>query len=55
MNVGYVGFKPGKEISAGTPIVLFRPHKLGWQVRPIHVRADRRAACAKLWTDTAFS
>ena len=42
LNVGNVGFKPGKEISSGKPIVLFRPHGLGWQVRPIHIRDGRR-------------
>ena len=55
MNVGYVGFKPGKEIASGKPIVLFRPHGLGWEVRPIHIPAGRRASCAELWVDTAFS
>jgi hypothetical protein len=55
MNVGYVGFKPGKEISGGKPIVLFRPHGLGWEVRPIHIPAGRRSSCAELWVDTAFS
>ncbi len=55
MNVGYVGFKPGKEITGGKPIVLFRPHRLGWEVRPIHISAKKRGDCARLWTNTGFT
>jgi hypothetical protein len=51
MNVGFVGYKPGKSISKGLPIVLFRPHGLGWEVRPIHTVAP---GCASLKTDTTF-
>lgn len=54
LNVGNVGYKPGRSIDRGDPIVLFKPHKLGWQVRPIHIDAANRAACASLRTDTAF-
>jgi hypothetical protein len=50
MNVGYVGYKPGKAISKGIPIVLFRPHEEGWEERPIHTRAG----CGPLWIDTKF-
>ncbi|MGA9856718.1 MAG: hypothetical protein WBQ18_02580, partial [Solirubrobacteraceae bacterium] len=32
MNVGNVGYNPGHAIRTGKPIVVFRPHKLGWQV-----------------------
>jgi hypothetical protein len=55
MNVGYVGYKPGKSISKGLPIVYFKPHGYGWQVRPIHIRAAERARCAALRTETPFS
>jgi hypothetical protein len=55
MNVGYVGYKPGKEISKGVPIVYFKPHGNGWQVKPIHIRASDRARCAALKTQTPFS
>ncbi|MGB0097928.1 MAG: hypothetical protein WBP81_35995 [Solirubrobacteraceae bacterium] len=55
LNVGNVGYKPGREIRRGQPIVLFRPHLLGWQVRPIHIRAADRASCTRLTTDTPFS
>ena len=54
LNVGNVGYKPGRAIEKGDPIVLFKPHQLGWQVRPIHTLASNRAACASLRTDTAF-
>jgi len=54
LNVGNVGYKPGRSIAKGDPIVLFKPHRLGWQVRPIHTVAPNRAACASLRTDTAF-
>lgn len=54
LNVGNVGYKPGRSINKGDPIVLFKPHKLGWQVRPIHILAANRAACSSLRTDTDF-
>jgi hypothetical protein len=54
LNVGNVGFKPGRSISRGKPIVLFRPHLLGWQVRPIHIPPAEQAACGRLRGDTAF-
>jgi hypothetical protein len=52
LNVGNVGYKPGRSINKGNPIVFFKPHQLGWQVRPIHTLASNRAACASLRTDT---
>jgi hypothetical protein len=55
LNVGNVGFRPGRSINKGTPIVLFKPHESGWQVRPIHILAANRASCASLRTDTAFN
>jgi hypothetical protein len=55
LNVGNVGYKPGREIERGYPIVLLKPHSGGWQVRPIHTLPARRAACAGLRTDTQFS
>ena len=54
LNVGNVGFRPGKSISQGLPIVLFKPHDQGWQVRPIHIGAAKAGQCAKLRTDTRF-
>ncbi len=54
LNVGNVGYKPGRSINKGNPIVLFKPHMLGWQVRPIHTLPANRAACSSLRTDTVF-
>jgi hypothetical protein len=54
LNVGYVGYKPGKSIHKGLPIVYFKPHDYGWQVRPIHSSPTDAASCALLRTDTAF-
>jgi hypothetical protein len=55
MNVGYVGYKPGKSIHKGLPIVYFKPHGYGWQVKPIHLLASDRTRCAALATETSFS
>jgi hypothetical protein len=46
LNVGKVGYKPGKAIAQGKPIVFFHSHHNGWQVRPIHTPA----ACERLRT-----
>jgi hypothetical protein len=54
LNVGVIGYKPGREIDSGRPIVIFKPHRRGWQVRPVHIPVAR-AWCAGLRTDTAFS
>jgi hypothetical protein len=48
MNVGNVGYKPGRSINQGHPIVLFKRHQLVWTVRPIHTRAAQRAKCLRL-------
>jgi hypothetical protein len=50
LNVGNVGFHPGKAIDKGDPIVVFKPHLQGWQVRPYHTSSR----CDRLRTDTAF-
>lgn len=50
LNVGNVGYRPGKAIGRGEAIVLFKPHLRGWQVRTYHTPPG----CAALRTDTAF-
>jgi hypothetical protein len=55
LNVGKVGYKPGREIDRGDPIVVLKPHNGGWQVRPVHTRPVKQAQCASLRTDTDFS
>jgi hypothetical protein len=52
MNVGNVGYMPGRSINQGHPIVLFKRHERGWTVRPIHTRAADRASCQRLRADT---
>jgi hypothetical protein len=47
MNVGKVGYKPGREIRSGRALVFFKPLSLGWQVHPIHLPAARHRACAQ--------
>jgi hypothetical protein len=55
MNVGNVGFHPGRSIRAGTPIVLFLPREHGWKIRPVHTLPGELAACAGMRTDTELS
>jgi hypothetical protein len=55
LNVGVVGYKPGREIDSGRPIVIFKPRGRGWQVRPVHTLASARVSCAALRTDTSFT
>lgn len=55
INVGNVGFRPGRSIHRGDPIVLFKPHQRGWVVLPIHSPAPRRAQCSQLKTATESS
>jgi hypothetical protein len=52
LNVGNVGFRPGKSIAEGLPIVLFNPHDDGWQVRPIDMLAADAVRCDALNTDS---
>lgn len=52
LNVGDVGYKPGRSIRRGTPIVYFKPHRGGWRVLPIHMRARDATRCARLRTDS---
>ena len=54
LNVGNVGFRPGKSIDSGKPIVFFKPHLNGWEVRPIHIARADAARCATLRRDSAF-
>jgi hypothetical protein len=54
MNVGNVGYKPGRSIDLGTPIVVFRPQPLGWSVTPYHMRPADAASCDRLRTDITF-
>jgi hypothetical protein len=55
MNVGNVGYNPGHAINGGKPLVLFQPHKLGWQVRPYNLPKEDEARCSGLRADTDFN
>ncbi len=48
VNVGNVGFKPGRSIHRGLPIVLFKTNHLGWIVIPTHTNQALRARCSRL-------
>jgi hypothetical protein len=54
LNVGEVGFRPGRAIRRGDEIVLLKPHDEGWQVRPFNVRPGSAARCRPLRADSAF-
>jgi hypothetical protein len=54
MNVGKVGYKPGRDIRRGRAVVVFKPHDLGWQVHPFNTPKANQARCAVLKTSTAF-
>jgi hypothetical protein len=54
MNVGNVGFKPGRAIDSGKPIVFYKPHAYGWIVHADNEPPAVRARCARLDRGTAF-
>lgn len=54
LNVGNVGFRPGKSIGRGNQIILFKPHDNGWQVRTYNLPPSVKARCSRLKTDSAF-
>jgi hypothetical protein len=54
LNVGDIGYRPGKAIGKGEDIVLFKPHDLGWQVRTYNLPAPKTARCQALRTDSPF-
>ncbi len=54
VNVGDVGFHPGIAIHDREPIVMLKPHDLGWQVRVYNMPPSRAARCDRLATDSAM-
>jgi hypothetical protein len=48
-NVADVGYSPAIFTKMGDPIVLFKPHGSGWQVRPVHASSP---ACKHVSIDT---
>lgn len=55
MNVGNIGYMPGKSIRSGRPIVFFKPNGLGWEVRSDNPARATSARCSALRRDTAFA
>jgi len=54
LNVGEVGYKPGREIRQRRPIVFFKPYGKGWEVHPLHMPADRASRCDRLRVASAL-
>jgi hypothetical protein len=54
LNVGNVGFRPGKSIGRGDKIVLFKPHDNGWQVRLYNLSPAAKPQCDQLKIDSDF-
>ena len=54
LNVGNVGYKPGRSIGRGDQVVVFKPHNNGWQVRLYNLPATVKARCDQLKADTDF-
>ena len=49
LNVGQVGYKPGREMRRWYPVIVFRSVKpFGWTVQPWHLRSTDRLACSRL-------
>jgi hypothetical protein len=53
-NVGSVSFRPGKSIGGGKPVVEFKPHDDGWQIRVFNLAPGTAARCRALKRDTTF-
>jgi len=54
LNVGDVGYKPGRSIASGRPIMLFRAELHGWEVRPVDMPPSDAARCDRLRIDVPF-
>lgn len=52
LNVGNTGYNPSRSIGRGKPIVVFKPDRDGWQVRPYNLRAQTAASCERLRVDS---
>src|SRR6202000_1327465 len=54
LNVGNVGFHPGKSIGRGDQIVLFKPHDNGWQGRLYNLPTPVKCPCSQRNADSPF-
>jgi hypothetical protein len=51
LDVARIGYKPGREIRRGIPLVILRPlDPTGWTLSPVHERHDDLTRCARLRT-----
>jgi hypothetical protein len=53
VNVGNVGYNVAKSIARGRPIVVLKPDRDGWQVRPYNLAPQTAASCQALRVDSA--
>jgi hypothetical protein len=54
LNVGDVGWRPGRSIARGDRVVLLKPHDEGWQVRLFNQAGDSAVGCGSLRTNSTF-
>jgi hypothetical protein len=51
LDVARIGYKPGREIRRGIPLVILRPlDPTGWTLTPVHERGGDVTRCARLRT-----
>jgi hypothetical protein len=55
LNVGNVGYHPGRELRGHRPIVMFTPVGFGWRVHPYHTAPALQAQCRGLIARTPIS
>jgi hypothetical protein len=54
VNLNQVGWDSASELRRRRPMVLFRPYRAGWEIRPIHIPPAARSRCVGVRTDTPF-
>jgi hypothetical protein len=47
LNVAEVGYRPGKQIRSGRPIVVFKQERSGWEVRPYNEPPAQAGRCER--------
>ena len=46
LNVGKTGYNPGLSIKRGKPLVVFKAHNYGWELRPYNLAPGTAKSCA---------
>jgi hypothetical protein len=54
LNVGATGYNLRKSIARGKPIVVFKPYREGWRVRPYNLSPQTAAGCQRLRVDSTM-